>query len=76
MSKPIIHKSIDAMIWSLRIFAKYTEGTLDAHLDFNAYHDQLYAPVSLETIPQDSMDGMLLSTYGWLAMDDSWVWLT
>lgn len=69
-------KSLDAFLWSIHIFAKYANNGLETPAGFQAYHDIIYGPANLETIPEDSIDGKLLAHYGWHPQDDCWVWFT
>lgn len=64
------------MLWSLRIFAKYSEHGLKEPLGFDAYHGVVYGPMGVDVIPEDSLDGKLLGSYGWRVQDDTWAWTT
>ncbi len=67
-------KSLEGFIAALEILAKHESEGLQTKYSLDAQHDIIYAGPSINDIPEDSQDGILLQALGWHANEDEECW--
>ena len=70
------HRTIEGFIEGLRILAKYSKDGLKEQVFLEAAYDQLFLHISTEEVPEDSADGLLLQSMGFVVDEECWSWVT